>query len=84
MKNDISEGEELLVLLDLSEKQGGSAEETCRLLHDVWQDLKVIAMSSNLLDPIMADSKKFGFAATLPKPYTIDSLRHILAASLCE
>ncbi len=71
-----------LVLLDLSEKQGGAADETCRLLHEIDPALKVIAMSGTILDPVMEDCKKFGFVATLPKPYTMDSLRHIMTVAL--
>ncbi len=79
--NGDSDRKNLLVLLDLSEKQGGAADETCRLLHQIDPALKVIAMSGSILDPVMEDCKKFGFVATLPKPYTMDSLRHVVTVA---
>ncbi len=70
-----------LVLLDLSERHGGAAEETCAMLHTIAPDLKIIAMSGGILDPVMEDCKKFGFCATLPKPYVMDTLKHIVTAA---
>ncbi len=66
-----------LVLLDLSASLGESAVETCRLLHEIDPELRIIAMSGSILDPVMADCRFYGFANTLAKPYSMDSLRHI-------
>jgi len=66
-----------LIILDLSSANGESAVETCRLLHELDGSLQVIAMSGTILDPVMDDCRKYGFANTLPKPYTMDSLKHI-------
>jgi len=79
-KNDLSD-KQRFVLLDLSEKQGGTAEETCRLLHELDPALKIIAMSGSILDPIMEDCKKYGFIGALQKPYTMDSLKHVVTAA---
>jgi len=70
-----------LVLLDLSEKQGGTADETCSLLHEINPALRIVAMGGTILDPIMENCKNHGFVAALPKPYTMDSLRHIVTAA---
>ena len=70
-----------LILLDLSEKQGSTAEKTCKLLHELDPTLKIIAMSGSILDPIMEDCKKYGFTSTLQKPYTMDSLKHVVTAA---
>jgi CheY-like chemotaxis protein len=68
-----------LVLLDLASTSGESAVETCRQLHDIDPDLLVVAMSGSILDPVMSECRRYGFVNTLTKPYTIDSLRHIVA-----
>jgi two-component system, cell cycle sensor histidine kinase and response regulator CckA len=68
-----------LVLLDLASTSGESAVETCRQLHHIDPDLLVVAMSGSILDPVMSDCRRYGFANTLTKPYTVDSLRHVVS-----
>ena len=66
-----------LVLLALADVNGESAIETCRLLHELDPDLQVIAMSGMILDPVMENCREFGFANTLSKPFSMDSLKHV-------
>jgi PAS domain S-box-containing protein len=66
-----------LIILALSGKNGESAVETCRALHAIEPSLQVIAMSGNILDPIMANYRDYGFVNTIPKPFSMDSLKHI-------
>lgn len=66
-----------LVIIALSDTNDESAVETCRLLHEINADLKVIAMSGMILDPVMQNCREFGFINTLPKPFSMDSLKHI-------
>ena len=66
-----------LVILDLSDALGESAVETCRLLHEIDPELRIIAMSGSILDPVMMDHRPYGFVNTLAKPYSMDSLKHI-------
>jgi PAS domain S-box-containing protein len=66
-----------LVILDLSDANGESAVETCRLLREIDSNLQVIAMSGTILEPVMVDCGKYGFVNTLAKPYTMDSLKHV-------
>jgi CheY-like chemotaxis protein len=66
-----------LVIIALSRPQGESAVESCRLLHEIDPDIKVIAMSGTILDPVMENCRKYGFTHTLPKPFSMDSLKHI-------
>ncbi len=66
-----------LVILDLSDSLGESAVETCRLLHEIDPEQRIIAMSGSILDPVMMDCRPYGFVNTLAKPYSMDSLRHI-------
>jgi DNA-binding NarL/FixJ family response regulator len=67
-----------LVILALSSKNGESAVETCRLLHEIDPEIKVIAMSGTILDPIMENYRDYGFINTLPKPFSMDNLKHII------
>jgi len=66
-----------LIILDLSDANGESAVVTCRLLHEIDRTVQVIAMSGTILDPVMDDCRKYGFVNTLPKPYSMDSLKHV-------
>ena len=66
-----------LVILDLSSKNGESAVETCRLLHEIDPELEIIAMSGMVLDPVMENCRDYGFIATLSKPFSMDSLKHV-------
>ncbi len=67
-----------LVIIALSDKNEESAVETCRILHEMSGDLKIIAMSGMILDPVMQNCRKYGFINTLPKPFTMDSLKHVI------
>lgn len=71
-----------LVILALAETNGESAVETCRLLHEIDPDLKVIAMSGTTLDPVMENCREHGFVNILPKPFSMDSLKHITNRAL--
>ena len=71
-----------LTILDLSDANGESAVETCRLLHEIAPDLQVIAMSGTVLDPVMHNCREYGFINALPKPYTMDSLKHVTGTVL--
>lgn len=73
-----------LVVLDLSDSNGESAVETCRQMKTRVEGLKVVAMSGTILDPVMENCYEYGFDNTLPKPYTIDSLRHIIHTVLAN
>ncbi len=66
-----------LVILDLSESGGENGAETCRLLHEIDPRIKVIGMSGTTLGPVMENCLQYGFVNILPKPYTMDSLKHI-------
>jgi CheY-like chemotaxis protein len=73
-----------LVLLDISSSNGESGVETRRILHKIDPDLKIIAMSGTILDPIMDNCIEYGFVNALPKPYSMDSLKHILSSALSD
>jgi CheY-like chemotaxis protein len=47
-------------------------------MHEMNGDLKVIAMSGMILEPVMQNCRDYGFVNTLPKPFSMDSLKHII------
>lgn len=66
-----------LVILALSEENGESAVETCRMVHEVDPAIKVIAMSGTILNPILENYREYGFINTIPKPFSMDTLKHV-------
>lgn len=73
-----SEGFFDLVILNLYGEDGEEGISTCKELLKIDPDMKAIATSGAILHPVMADCFSFGFKSTLPKPYTIDNLRHAI------
>lgn len=71
-----------LVILDVSDSTGESAIDTCKALLEQDPAIKVVAMSGTILDPVMEDCQQYGFTNALSKPYTMDSLRHIIMSVL--
>ncbi len=70
-----------LVILALCDKDESSVE-TCRLIHEIDGEIKVIATSGTILDPVMENYQEYGFINTLPKPFSMDSLKHIVGVAL--
>jgi PAS domain S-box-containing protein len=66
-----------LVILALAEEDGESGVETCRIVHEVDPTIKVIAMSGTVLNPILENYREYGFVNTIPKPFTMDTLKHV-------
>ncbi len=71
-----------LVILALPAENEASAMETCRLLHEMHHELKVIAMSGMILHSVMQNCREYGFVNTLPKPFSMDSLKHVTNTAL--
>lgn len=69
-----------VALVNLPAEDSIEGVKICRILHDIRPELKVVATSGTLVDPVMEDCKPYGFVNTLPKPYTIDDLKNILSA----
>lgn len=69
-----------IVILDMSGIDAGDDMAICQSLHEADPAVKIVASSASILDPVMEDCHKYGCANTLPKPYTMDSLNHILTA----
>ncbi len=69
-----------IVILDISGLADGDDMAVCQALLAADPELKIVAASASILDPVMEDCLKFGCVNTLPKPYTMDSLSHVLSA----
>ncbi len=67
------------VLINLRDEDDPQAVELCRHLRAIDPDLRIIATSGMPVGPVMARCRDYGFANALPKPYTVDDLRNILA-----
>lgn len=63
------------VILDLTVPGGMGGLETLSKLLEIDSTVKAIVSSGYANDPIMSDYKKYGFAAIIPKPFTLDDLR---------
>ncbi|MCC6523209.1 MAG: PAS domain S-box protein [Polyangiaceae bacterium] len=73
-----------LVLLDLTVPGGMGGQEAVAELRKVDTEVPVVASSGYSDDPVMAEPARFGFSASLPKPYPADELEALLARLLAE
>lgn len=70
-----------LLILDLTIPGRMGGREALARIKAVDPEARAIASSGYTDDPVMSDHRAHGFAACLPKPYTLDEL-HSLIASL--
>jgi signal transduction histidine kinase len=66
-------------LINLREEEDARAVELCRHLRAIDADVRIIATSGTPVGPVMSHCRDYGFSNALPKPYTLDDLRNILA-----
>ncbi len=74
----ISAGKVQVVLIDPTSESTIKHEEICELFHSVDKELKIVITGGSVLDPVMQDFKRYKYANALPKPFTMDSLKHVL------
>lgn len=67
-----------VVMVDASQEPAGENSTVISLRREQKNAMKIIVVSGSLLDPLMNDCQAFGYAAALPKPFTLDSLKHVL------
>lgn len=70
-----------LLILNLYGENGEEGLAVAEEILEIDKDVKMIASSGAILHPAMSDCKRFGFVTTLPKPYTMDNLRHALESA---
>jgi PAS domain S-box-containing protein len=73
-----------VVIMDLTIPGGMGGKEAVQELLKINPAVKAIASSGYSNDPIMADYKKYGFIAIVPKPYDVDELRKTLHTVLVD
>jgi two-component system, cell cycle sensor histidine kinase and response regulator CckA len=79
----LGDGKQLrAALLDLTVRSGQGGRETVAPLRTLVPDLAIIASSGYSDDPVMADPERFGFSASLQKPFRISELAELMARFL--
>lgn len=71
-----------VVIMDLTVPGGMGGSEAAQRIMEIDPDARLIVSSGYSTDPIMAEFGKFGFCATLLKPYTIEEITRTLASVL--
>ena len=66
------------VILDLTVVGGKGGEDTVRELEQIDPEVKAIASSGYSTSPVMAEHERYGFAAVVTKPYTMDELAAVV------
>jgi len=69
-----------IVILDLYILNGVGGEPTIRKLRDIDPGINAVVSSGNPESTVMKDFRKYGFRATLPKPYSAGQLREMVEA----
>ena len=72
------------VILDLTIAGGMGGKDAINRLLDIDPNAKAIVSSGYSTDPIVSDPQKFGFRATIIKPYEINTLGKILCEVLSK
>lgn len=69
-----------IVMMDLVIPNGVGGQDAVHTIKKIDPTAKVIASSGHLEHPVMLDHKKFGFNATLEKPYKLEKLQQVIEA----
>ena len=67
-----------MVVLDLTVPGGMGGQETMLRLREVDPDVVAVVSSGYVNDPVIADCERFGFKATIIKPYSMQDLVRLL------
>jgi PAS domain S-box-containing protein len=71
-----------VAIVDLTIPGGMGGRETMARLREMDPDARGIVTTGSIQDPAMTDPRRYGFAATLPKPFTNDDLAHAVRAAI--
>jgi signal transduction histidine kinase len=83
--NGMTEGKPFdAVILDLTVPGGDGGLWALAELRKLNPDVRAIVSSGYSSDPVLADFRKYGFKAVLPKPYRPHELNAVLAGALAE
>lgn len=67
-----------VILFEISELEEAVVQSICSELKKIHPAGEIVGISGAPLDPIMENCRKYGMSNTLSKPYTLDSLKHVL------
>ena len=67
-----------LVIMDLTIPGGMGGRETLVRLREIDPEVRAVVSSGYANDPVIASFQEHGFAATMAKPYDIDTLQRTL------
>ncbi len=56
-------------------------QEICSALKEQNSELKIIVTGRSIFDSVVEDCRQYGYSNALPKPFTVDSLRHVLVTA---
>ena len=68
-----------LIIMDLTIPGGMGGEEAGRKILEIHSEAKIIVSSGYSNDPVIANHKKYGFAAALKKPFQISEISEIVS-----
>jgi PAS domain S-box-containing protein len=69
-----------VVVMDLVIPNGVGGQDAVHTIRKIDPNAKVIASSGHLDHPVMIDHSKFGFTASLEKPYKLEKLQQVIEA----
>jgi two-component system, cell cycle sensor histidine kinase and response regulator CckA len=69
-----------MVVMDLTIAGGMGGKEAARHILDIDPEACLIVSSGYSNDPVLADFKKYGFHAALPKPYKLSDIEEVLGS----
>ncbi len=71
-----------LIFLDLTVVGGMGGKECIVKLREIDENVRAVVYSGYSNDPVMTNYRKYGFINVLKKPFTVDSLKKVIADSL--
>ena len=71
-----------LVIVDANMPAGMQGAEAARELQRLDSQVRLLACSGDLNDPLMTDYVQYGFQGVLTKPYTVSSMAEAVAKML--
>lgn len=67
-----------VVMIDPSQELSPDHARICSSMTEIAREVKIIVTGGSVRNPVMKDYRRFGYAGALPKPFTLDSLKHVL------
>ncbi len=78
MTQQNGQGTSMLVFLDLNGRTEIDIRRYCMKIKDIDASIDIIGVCGVSVDPLLKNCKEYGMSNSLVKPYTFDSLKHVL------